>query len=139
MYIESWVIVLVVILLFYLLYRIYTLHVNVTTLANWADRGIGKKKEQIIDLCAIIVAANRTGISKLPKKLQQEIYLAEAKQIFRTFKHHYNEPTTVNGKTITFEDNPYVQINTLFLSDIQEDDRKPIVEIARALEEDAHK
>lgn len=139
MYVESWVIVLVAILVAYLLYRVYSLHVNVTMLANWADRGIGKKKEQIIDLCAIIVAANRAGISKLPKKLQQEIYLSEAKHIFRTFKHHYNEPTIVNGKTISFEDNPYVQINNLFISDIQEDDRNPIVEIARALEEDAHK
>lgn len=140
MYLESWVIAAALILVIYLLYRVYTLSVTITSMANWADTGMGKKKEQIIDLCAVIVAANRVGISKLPKKLQQEIYLAEAKNIFRTFKHHYQGPlTTVKGNTVPFEDNPYEQLNTLFLADIQEGEGSPVAELAKALEEDANR
>jgi len=138
MYIESWLIIAIIVVIAYLCYKLTVVSLNIKRVSDYLDTIYKKKQDQVVGLCGIITAANRVGSKHIPKKTKDEVYMAEAKHLITIFKSGYATPFYTNsGERVDFEETPYNQLNTIFLSDIEADDTEAVKKLAAAIKKDA--
>lgn len=122
MYISTFWIIVPVILIIYLLWRVYDLKHTTKEIIDFYDIGAKKKRTQIERLCSIICSINIDAVSKLPKKTQEKIINDESRWIYYAFKNNFQEGITLKGQYVPFETDIDDQLTNIFEGDVISED-----------------
>lgn len=122
MYVESWIIVVVLVLVIYLLYKVSVLSSRLKDAANMMDIYQGAKQDLEWNLCRILIYFDSTVVRKLPKKAQDKVLDEQAQELRCAFYNNQPRSYWVAGKEYKLEAEPMARLsNILGLPILSED------------------